>query len=324
MNEICPNEAGIGHNNPPSRIEEVNKNLKFTHSALEGRGAELLEACERVPDVQDDDTAGKAADFIKQVTACIKTAEATRKDAKEPSLAEGRAIDGFFKAISEPLLEAKKKIDTNLSVFLRKKEAEERRKREEEARIAEEARKKAEAEAREAERKRKAAEYEKEQAEEKARKAEEARKQAEIERKAAEDRADAEEKRRIESERKAEKQKKDQLEKDKKATARKAEKATKVADDTTKNAEKIELKATRRATAPAAELSRTRGEYGAVSSLRTFWDFTVDNYDVIPLETIRQHISREAIDKAIRSAIAADIREIRGVHIFENNETVTR
>lgn len=73
-----------------------------------------------------------------------------------------------------------------------------------------------------------------------------------------------------------------------------------------------------------AELSRTRGDYGAVASLRTFWDFTELDREAIDLETLRAHLPVDAIEKAIRSYIRAGGRHLRGCKIFENTATSVR
>lgn len=82
--------------------------------------------------------------------------------------------------------------------------------------------------------------------------------------------------------------------------------------------------AQRAAAAKAADLSRTRGDLGGVSSLRTFWDFRDLDRATIDLEVLRDHLPIDGIEKAVRSFIQAGGREIRGAHIFENSKTVVR
>jgi len=84
------------------------------------------------------------------------------------------------------------------------------------------------------------------------------------------------------------------------------------------------LKAAQEAAAKPADLSRTRGDYGGVASLRTFWDFEIIRYEAIPLHEIQPHIPREAIEKALRSYVKAGGRELEGVRIFENTSTTVR
>ena len=81
-NENSP--AAMGDNNPPSPVEEIRFRLCDEFADLAERGKELEAAAGRVPEVEDDETAGKVSDFIKQVSACLKRAEADRKAEKEP------------------------------------------------------------------------------------------------------------------------------------------------------------------------------------------------------------------------------------------------
>ena len=77
--------------------------------------------------------------------------------------------------------------------------------------------------------------------------------------------------------------------------------------------------------AKPAELSRTRGDYGAVASLRTFWDFRHLDRATLDLEALRPHLSQEALEKAVRAYIKANFasdhtgQQIKGVEIYQNN-----
>lgn len=84
------------------------------------------------------------------------------------------------------------------------------------------------------------------------------------------------------------------------------------------------VRANREATAKSADLSRNRGDYGAVASLRTFWDFTNLDREAIDLDALRHHLPLEAIEKAVRSFVKAGGRELRGVEIFQNTSTSVR
>lgn len=88
-----------------------------------------------------------------------------------------------------------------------------------------------------------------------------------------------------------------------------------------KQAQADAVVAERAATVKPAELSRTRGEVGAVASLRTFWDFTDLDRDTLDLEALRQHVPADALEKAVRSYVKAGGRQLRGVRIFENTAT---
>lgn len=135
MEQTAP---AIGDNMPPE-TPPIRDRLVEDYAALAKRRDELIEAADRAPaTVEDEDTAGKIGDFIKQLTAAHKNAEAARVDEKEFFLDGGRQVDGFFKTITEPLAKAKKLIEARLTEYQRKKAAEERRRREEEERKARE------------------------------------------------------------------------------------------------------------------------------------------------------------------------------------------
>lgn len=251
-----------GHNLPADPAAPIRADLEERFRAILDRSADLLSAAERVPAaVEDDETAGRIGDFIKQVTGCIKASEIARTSAKEPHLAAGRAVDGFFKGISDPLDKAKRSIESRLTTWLRKKEAAERAAREEAARVEREAAEKARREALAAE---------------------EAITNAKTlgEALEAEDRA-----------RKAT------------ADAQAAQKAAEV---------------------KPAELSRSRGDLGSVASLRSFWDFADLDRPTLDLETLRNHLPLEALEKAVRSFVKAGGRELRGARIYENTQAAVR
>ena len=254
----------IGSNFPPRDLllgEPLREKLLDNHSALLSRRDDLLAAEQRIPPIEDEDTARKVADYIKQVTACAKASEAARVAEKEPYLQGERGVDGFFKAISDPLSIAKKRVETLLTLYQRRKEREERERREAEALRARQEEERQRREAEEA-----AAKIRNEQDLAKAIAAEEALKTAS---------ADAE-------------------------------------------------KAQRAATAKPADLSRTRGEYGAVASLRTEWVFADLDRATLDLEALRDHLPSDALERAVRSFIRAGGRKLSGVRIYETTSAVVR
>ena len=259
MNVETP--ASLGHNSG-AMADSLRGDLTEKHAGVRARAAELLAAAERVPaTIDSDDLAGKVGDFIKQLTACTKAADGARIAEKEPHLAAGRVVDGFFRAIIDPLDAAKKNIERRLTAYLREKADAERRERE---RIA---------------------------AEERARAEEARRAAAEAERKAQDEAG-------LQAAIDAEQQRK-QAEADAEA-ARKASEAK------------------------AAELSRNRGDYGSVASLRTYWDFADLDRAALDLEALRQHIPTDALEKSVRAFIKAGGRELRGVRIFQNTQAAVR
>lgn len=148
-------DAGTGHNLPPSDENAFLNEIESRHGELLKRRDELVAASERAPEtIGDAETAGKAADYIKQLGAHEKTADKARKDEKEPYLERGRWVDGFFKSIAvQGIADIKKAMTGRLTAYQRKvaeeerqrREAEERRQREEAERARREAEEKAQA-----------------------------------------------------------------------------------------------------------------------------------------------------------------------------------
>lgn len=130
----------MGGNNPPSTTEIVQSAMAIDHAAILKRRDELLAGVERAPKtVGDDETAGKVADLIRMIAAAAKASEAARVAAKEPHLEAGRAVDGWFKKITDPLTKAKAAVQAPLDAYLRGKADAERRRRDEEAKALAEA-----------------------------------------------------------------------------------------------------------------------------------------------------------------------------------------
>lgn len=264
MQDVATAESrpGIGDNLPPTEAESIQSALAERHEPLVKRRDELLKAASRVPEtVGGEHEAGKFGDFIKQLAAAVKNAEAARVAEKEPHLEGGRAVDGFFKPITEPLAKIKKEIESRLGVYLRAKEKAERERREEEER--------------------KAREEEKRLADEAAEKL-----------KAAED-------------------------------AKGLDDAV-AADEAAKEASEAAARAKAAAEVKPAELSRTRGDHGSVSSLREHWTLRDLNRATLDLEALRHHIPTDALEKAVRSYIKAGGRELNGVVIFDAAPPVVR
>ena len=254
--------ALIGDNMPPASADPLRDRLAETYASLLTRRDELLSGADRAPtEISDEDTAGKFADFIKQIAACIKNTDTHRVAEKEVYLAGGRTVDGWFKKIADPLAEAKQKIEARLTVYQRQKADKERRAREEAERVARE----------EAERAAKAAA------------------EAEAAIKAAPDLQ-----------------------------------AAIVAEAAATQAAADAEKAKKAAEAKPAELSRSRGDYGATASLRAEWIGELVDRASLDLETIRPHLPEDAINKAIRSFVRAGGRELRGAKIYERQHTVVR
>ncbi len=128
------NIATIGDNLPPNSAEALQTTLAEKHYKILEGAANLVNAASRIPQViEDDETAGKAGDYIKMVTGSMKNLEAERVNEKEPYLSLGRVVDGFFKKRIDELTGAKMTASRPLDTYLKKKAAEEQRKRMEEA-----------------------------------------------------------------------------------------------------------------------------------------------------------------------------------------------
>lgn len=133
-----PREA-IGGNNPPEPIELLRAQLKETHADLIARSVALLGLAERLPEVMDDEWEAKISEAIKSCTKFSRASEVTRLDANEPYRALIAATDAFFKGMSDKVDALKGKLSKDyLTPYQTEKAARERRRREEEARIARE------------------------------------------------------------------------------------------------------------------------------------------------------------------------------------------
>lgn len=84
------------------------------------------------------------------------------------------------------------------------------------------------------------------------------------------------------------------------------------------------VKANQESTAKAAELSRVRGDFGSLSSLRTHWTFCDLDRDKIDLEKLRQHLPSDGLERAVRGFIRAGGRKLDGVKIYEDTTAQTR
>lgn len=80
--------------------------------------------------------------------------------------------------------------------------------------------------------------------------------------------------------------------------------------------------AAKAAQAKPAELSRTRGDHGSVTSLKSFPDFKDLNRAMLDLERLRQHFSIDHIETALRSFCRANAEDIRKNAITLNGVTL--
>ena len=255
MPELAPDLRG--HNLPPADANPLLDRLQTDHAELLARRDALLGGIDRAPGaIEDEETAGKMADFVqKQIDPFLKRAEAMHDSEKEPYLSGGRTVDGFWHAVIDRIIAGKTKLNLSRKAYADKKAAEEKRRREEEARKARE-------------------------------------EQDRLQREAAEKVAKLRE------------------EKDLQA----AIEAEEVAEQARKEAERAALVAA----AKPAEMGRSRGEHGGLTTLKQFWDFSDMDRATLDLSALRDHIPLKALEQAVRSFIGAGGRELSGVRIFEN------
>lgn len=82
------------------------------------------------------------------------------------------------------------------------------------------------------------------------------------------------------------------------------------------------VKAEEAAAAKPAELSRTRGEYGSVASLRQTWVGEIVDRATLDLEKLRPFIATTALQVALNGFVRAEGRECRGA-LIEQRTTAT-
>ena len=131
--------AGIGHNS--------GADLPYDPAAfqpLELRAREIADAGAAwitLPQIETEEQAQKANDFLAQVRKIEKDTDAERKAQKQPHADRGKAVDEAFNGLLEPLSKIAGQVKPKLLAFAEARAAGERA---EKARLAEEARKAAE------------------------------------------------------------------------------------------------------------------------------------------------------------------------------------
>lgn len=148
--------AGIGDNSGTmDAATAIKENLSERHPDVVKRSADLAEMLERASKaVDNEDDANKISEAIRQCTAFIKIATETRVKEKEPYLAGGRAVDGFFNNLIDAVDKTKKallRVRTDYDVAVeraarQRRDEEAKRARDEVDRLAAEAKTKADAE----------------------------------------------------------------------------------------------------------------------------------------------------------------------------------
>jgi hypothetical protein len=134
---------GIGGNNPPVPTPaDIARFLADSELGLLTRRDDLLDAVARFKGqharIDDDETQGKAGDFAKQISAAIKQTKDAFTVAKKPFLDGGRAVESFFKTISEPLEKGLDEVRRPMNAYALRLEEQKRAERAEAARLARE------------------------------------------------------------------------------------------------------------------------------------------------------------------------------------------
>ena len=129
--------AGVGHNLPGDPLEALRLQLTDRNGDLMARRDELLAGVAKVPEkIEDEDMSSRVTDFTKQIKTARKLGKDRHGEDKKPHLEAGRAVDAFYKDITDPLDQAARTLESKLTVYQRQKMEKERQRREEEARRA--------------------------------------------------------------------------------------------------------------------------------------------------------------------------------------------
>lgn len=312
-------DPGLGHNQPPSLLEE----LREKRSDIFGRLDELKDACQNAPgSITSEENAKKASDLLKQVQKAIKAANEARMVEQAPWQKRVDETRAAFNVPIEELKKARGPVKEAHDAYLQRKKDEEKRKREEEARKAREEAERQAAIAAEEERKRK-------EAEERERQAQEAARQAQIEREKAQEeartaRAEADKLRQEAAEAEAERLRQER--KRKEDEARRAADERKEAEREEKanfdQALRSEQRADKQEMAAQGKLERVRSDHGAVSSLVKRKVAQITDEDKLPKGILWPFISADAKRTAVNKAVETGLteRDLPGVRIVEIEE----
>lgn len=132
-----PAEAVMGHNKPPAEDDvraQFREELLTAKPDFDSRLEQIEAAADRVA-VNDDETLGRAGDFIRTIRATDKLVADTHVKVKAPYLAAGRVCDAEKNALAARLATARGKVEGQMNAYAaeqRRQELEAQRKAEEE------------------------------------------------------------------------------------------------------------------------------------------------------------------------------------------------
>lgn len=130
----------IGDNQAPADANPLLDRLNKDHAALLKRRDDLFAAIGRTPtEIPDEETAGKMADFVDmQIDAFLERVDEVHKTEKAPFKAAVDTVDSFWHTLKDAIAEGKKNINKVRKAYADKKDALERARRQEAARLAQE------------------------------------------------------------------------------------------------------------------------------------------------------------------------------------------
>lgn len=290
-------EVTPGDDHLSADLDLLREILRNRWESLRRRRDEILDQIADFPEaigIDDADAFDEAQNIIKAARTLWSELDKQRENWRQSARDIADCIQNVFKEHQDPIARDTKEGNgkTNAIPSIQRKINEHDALVEARAR----AEREAEARAREAEARRQREEADRLRREEEAAKAAAARKRNEEARVAAA--AEAEEKERL------------RREADRAAHEREAE----------------AIAARTAAEAPAAELTRTRSTYGAVSSRVTIWRCDPRSIDRprLDLETLRPHFTANCLEQAIGSFVRGGGRELRGARIYEDKTTRVR
>lgn len=290
--------ATMGHNRPP--VDEqiiIDLTDALVAEGLTTRIEDLIAAAGRAPAIDSADIAGRYADLIKQMVAASKAVEAQREKLNRPLLNAQRALKGRADAIVVPLKDAETEARGKVAAYDR-----------EQAEIERQARLKREAEERKA----------REEAE-----AERRRLQAIADEEARQERlrlqAIADEKARQERLRL-------QAIEDERAAQEKREAAAVVFEAETVEvaAPVVEVEVAYAPATPEPTRTAIQGDMGAKVARVTTWHHRILSVRQLPDSILKHAKVIEALDKVIAAQVRSGTREMKGCEIYSETSTAIR